>query len=189
LTGHYFLKITGIWPEAGERTAGRALAERIAECAKAEPSHLLFVHRDADNAGREARVVEIQRAVTIAQRWVPTLPIVLPVIPVRTIETWLLTDEDAIRQVARNPNGRIPLGLPRVRDLERVVDPKAVVRDALLTASGRGARRRRSVDVDPIRIAELTESFEALRRLTAFRAFEADVRRVIAEQGWPERLG
>src|SRR5262245_43722352 len=153
------IEITGSWPEAGERTAGRTLAERIVENAKTERSHLLFVHRDADNVGRVARVVEIERAVVIAQRSLLALPIVLPVIPVRMIEAWLLTDERAIREVARNPNGRIPLGLPRARDLERVVDPKAVLRNALLAASELGARRRRSVDVDPIRIAEVAESF------------------------------
>jgi hypothetical protein len=32
------------------------------------------------------------------------------------------------------------------------------------------------------------EGFAALRQLPAFQAFEADVRRVIQEQGWPERL-
>jgi hypothetical protein len=183
------VEITGTWPEAGERTAGRDLAERIVECAKAERSHLLFVHRDADNAGRAARIVEIEGAVAIALRWLPILPVVLPVIPVRMVEAWLLADEEAIRMAARNPNGRMPLPLPRVRDLERIVDPKAVVRQALITASGLGMRRRRQVDIDPIRIAELTESFEALRRLPAFQAFEADLRRVISEQRWPESLG
>jgi hypothetical protein len=182
------VEIIGTWPEAGERTAGRDLGERIVECVKAEQSHLLFVHRDADNAGREARVIEIARAMTVARRWLPILPIVVPVVPVRMIETWLLTDEAAIREAARNPSGRMSLPLPRVRDLERIVDPKVVLRGLLLTASGLGTRRRRHVDVNLIRIAELTASFEGLRQLPAFQAFEADVRQVIQDQGWPERL-
>lgn len=183
------VEVTGIWPEAGERTAGRDLAERIVECAKAEQSHMLFVHRDADRAGREARVVEIERAVVVARRWLPILPIVVPVVPVRMVEAWLLTDETAIRRAARNPNGRVSLLLPRVRDLERIADPKAVVRELLIAASELGMRRRRHLEVAPIRIAEATGSFDALRQLPAFQAFEADVRRVTAEQGWPERLG
>src|SRR4051812_11286917 len=101
------VEIVGVWPEAGKRTAGRDLAEHIVECAKAERSHLLFVHRDADNAGREARVAEIERAMTMATRWLPILPIVVPVVPVRMIEAWLLADEPAIREAARNPSGRM----------------------------------------------------------------------------------
>src|SRR3954447_426841 len=106
------VEITGTWPEAGERTAGRDLAEWIVECAKAARSHLLFVHRDADNAGRAARVVEIEGAVATALRWLPVLPIVLPVVPVRMIEAWLLTDERALKGAAGNPNERAQLPMP-----------------------------------------------------------------------------
>jgi hypothetical protein len=40
----------------------------------------------------------------------------------------------------------------------------------------------------PIRVANNIEDFTPLRQLPAFQAFEEDVRRVIVEQGWPERL-
>jgi hypothetical protein len=183
------VEIVGTWPEAGHRTAGRSLAERVVECVKAEQAHLLLIHCDGDAAGRAPRLIEIEQAVTLAARQLPTLPFVLPVVPVRMLETWLLTDEHAIRLAVGNPNGDTPLSLPRARDLESIVNPKAMLRALCSMASGLGTHRRRTLVVGPIRVAELTESFGALRQLPAFQAFEEDVRRVIAEQGWPERLG
>jgi hypothetical protein len=118
----------------------------------------------------------------------PTLPPIVPTIPVRMLEAWLLADEGAIRHAAGNPNGSIPLGLPRVRDLERLADPKTRLRRAVEAASGISRRRRDRLHVGPIQVAQRTESFAALRVLPAFRAFEGDVQRVIVEQGWPETL-
>jgi hypothetical protein len=57
-------------------------------------------------------------------------------------EAWLLLDEQAIRQVAGNPNGRANLGLPTFREIERVADPKARLRECLLAASDATGRRR-----------------------------------------------
>lgn len=161
---------------------------RITEAFKARPCDILFVHRDADSAGRAARLVEIQESVeAFQQQAVPALPI-LPVVPVRMIETWLLADETAIRTAARNPSGRMPLNIPQIRDLERVRDPKSILHALTREASGLGTRRRQGVEVDHVLIARLTASFEPLRQLPAFQAFETDLRRVINEQGWPERL-
>jgi hypothetical protein len=42
---------------------------------------------------------------------VEDMPVVC-VVPVRMMEAWLLIDEMAIRRVAGNPNGRIPIELP-----------------------------------------------------------------------------
>ena len=102
---------------------------------------LLFVHRDADNAGAEARYREIETAVRGLRQermqWIG-------VVPVRMTEAWLLLDEAAIRNVVGKPGGRAPLDLPAPERAERVANPKEQLRDALLTASGtRGRRRRR----------------------------------------------
>ena len=60
-------------------------------------------------------------------------------------EAWLLLDEVAIRTVVGNPNGRTELDLPSPGNAERVVDPKAVLRCALLIAGDVHGRRRRSL--------------------------------------------
>ena len=101
---------------------------------------LLFVHRDADRAGADARYREIAAAVRQSGYGGPWVGIA----PVRMTEAWLLSDEVAIRNAARNPSGRMPLNLPRPAALERLADPKAELDRALLAASGVGRRRVRN---------------------------------------------
>lgn len=59
-------------------------------------------------------------------------------------EAWLLLDELAIRSVAGKPGSTVPLNLPSKKQVERVADPKALLRDALLTASCTTGRRRKN---------------------------------------------
>lgn len=98
---------------------------------------LIVVHRDAENQGVDARVGEIADAVAAVAESIPHVPVV----PVRMTETWLLTNEDELRRVAGNPRGRIPLDLPPIGALERVADPKELLREALVRASGVSGRR------------------------------------------------
>jgi hypothetical protein len=100
------------------------------------------------------------------------------------MEAWLLTDASALRRAAGNPNGRHPLSLPRPQEIEDLPDPKTLLRDLLLDASGLRGRRRRSSSVNLHRVAELTEGFEALRRLPAFQAMEAELDGVVSGGGW-----
>jgi hypothetical protein len=109
---------------------GLALLENSAD--------VVVVHRDADNVGVDVRLSEIEKAVQdVGQEFA-----LVSVIPIRMTEAWLLLDERAIRQVAGNPNGRVKLDLPTLREVERVADPKTRLRDCLLAASGAAGRRR-----------------------------------------------
>jgi hypothetical protein len=98
---------------------------------------LVVVHRDADRDGRDARMAEIENAVCEVMPGVAHAP----VIPIRMTEAWLLLDEQAIRQVAGDPNGREPLGLPSVRKVESIPDPKAKLKETLCRASGLSGRK------------------------------------------------
>lgn len=100
---------------------------------------LVVIHRDADNAGWEARRQEIITAVAELSCGV------VPVIPVRMTEAWLLLDEQAIRTVAGNPKGTTQLELPSAGELERRADPKAILAEALLIAADESGRRRERV--------------------------------------------
>ncbi|MFI7549720.1 hypothetical protein ACIBQ2_08225 [Micromonospora sediminimaris] len=105
------------------------------------PVDVIVVHRDADNAGQHARRQEIESAV----RSLGATADLVPVIPVRMTEAWLLLDEAAIRHVAGNPRGRARLHLPRPHEVESRADPKSILRACLLAASEESGRRRDAV--------------------------------------------
>ncbi|MFI5935045.1 hypothetical protein [Actinoplanes sp. NPDC051494] len=98
---------------------------------------VVVVHRDADNAGVAAR----RREITTAADTLSGEPQVIPVIPVRMTEAWLLLDEAEIRFVAGNPNGKNPLHLPGRREVEARADPKQILQAALLNAAEAKGRR------------------------------------------------
>ncbi|WP_080042371.1 DUF4276 family protein [[Actinomadura] parvosata] len=102
---------------------------------------VVVVHRDADNAGMEARQQEVREAV----KRVGYTNACVPVIPIRMTEAWLLLDEQAIRHVAGNPRGRAGLGLPKVHEVEALSDPKSYLRQCILKAAEVTGRRRESV--------------------------------------------
>ena len=128
-------------PEGEAWHHGRQVADKIRQGLQAAGGlDLLFVHRDAETAGAEARYREIETAVHDLRQermsWIG-------VVPVRMTEAWLLLDEAAIRKVVGKPGGRAPLYLPGPKYAESVADPKKRLKDALLTASGNRGRRRR----------------------------------------------
>ncbi|MCC7372961.1 MAG: DUF4276 family protein [Chloroflexi bacterium] len=165
------------------------LTERVVTIANQYPTDLLVVHRDADSPSARLSRQDVMSSIEAAQEQLANLPPVIPVVPIREMEAWLLTDEAAIRSAARNPRGRVRLNLPRESAIEACPDPKAALREALRLASNLPRRRWSEIDrIRPRNVADLSETFEPLRQLPAFRSFEADVQRVIQEQGWPERL-
>ena len=117
---------------------GSTLARKVQTALAAESEFdLLFVHRDANSVGYEARFRGISEAMGIVGRSIDWISI----IPGRATEAWLLLDEDAIRRAAGNPRGRQPLHLSRPAQVEGVSDPKSALRDALATASGHTGNR------------------------------------------------
>lgn len=120
------------------RDYGGTVAEKLAAVAQdGVPYEAIFVHRDADSAGHDAREAEIRAA---AGEVAPGVR-VIPVIPVRMTEAWALTNELEIRRVAGNPGGRTMLGLPPLRAIEQAADPKEILREALCVASELTGRR------------------------------------------------
>lgn len=101
---------------------------------------LVFVHRDAESQHPEERVAEVLRG-AVAAGVEPNR--VVPVVPVRMTEAWLLLDEVEIRRVAGRPSSTNSLGLPAVSRIESVPDPKALLSEILLEAGRPAGRRRR----------------------------------------------
>lgn len=103
------------------------------------PLDIVFVHRDAEGQPAAQRRDEVRRGAAAAGVACP----LVPVVPVRMTEAWLLLDEGAIRRVAGRPSGRVPLGLPTPAEAERLANPKAKLDEVLLVASETTGRRRR----------------------------------------------
>ncbi|TVQ89177.1 MAG: hypothetical protein EA400_07855 [Chromatiaceae bacterium] len=161
------------------RSPPRDLRARIEAALDLYPCDLLFVHRDAETKPAQARIAEINAArdglTTVA----------VPVVPVRMQEAWLLIDEAALRRAAGNPNGRKPLTMPGIDDLEDIVDPKAMLHGLLREASGlQGHRLKRfNPGRQALRLGQLIEDDGALRRLPAFRRLEQQLNAYLVSMG------
>ena len=146
------------------------------------PCDLLFIHRDADNQDYDVR-----------KRWVldhldkiTLKPPAVCIIPVRMQETWLLIDENAIREAVGKPNSSTRLYIPPLRNLENYADSKTKLHHLLLEASGTTGRNRKkfNVHVAKHRIPQFIKDFSPLRNLSAFAALETDIQTIIDKQGW-----
>ncbi|PUB21467.1 uncharacterized protein DUF4276 [Promicromonospora sp. AC04] len=111
--------------------------EKLAELTKdtATPFDLVFLHRDADSMDPTPRIEEVRTALT--EQGIRGVPVV----PVQETEAWLLTDEQAIRDVVGRSRGRAALGLPSVRRIEQTSNPKEILADACVRASEASGRR------------------------------------------------
>lgn len=168
----------------------RKLHERIQTAVDLYLCDLVFVHRDANGGSRDDRLTEINDARSRACNET-RLPPVVPVVPVRMTETWLLLDIAAIREAAGNPHGSVALSLPRRVELENVSDPKRMLHDLILDATELSARRKKRFDLGNAvqRIPEYLEDFSPLRELPAFLALEQQVVETIREQRWSGKSG
>lgn len=173
---------TGIAPDLGRlrEKVGRTVGAQVEAAVALEPNaNLIFVHRDADSADSEPRYREIDTAfedLDVVQRGVP-------VVPVQETEAWLLLDEEEIRRVADNPNGRSQLDLPRPRRVEGISDPKSLLAEILVKASElRGRRLERFKRSIPRRVRLLLERLDPqgrVRLLPAWQRLRSDVREAI----------
>lgn len=160
----------------------RTLDEKLATAVASYDCDLLFVHRDAEGQDPARRYVEVSQANRTGRPHVA-------VVPVRMQEAWLLVDEVALRQAAGRPSGCEPLHLPSPRQWEGLADPKHVLHQALIAASGAKGRRAKAFNAGAAvhRMADLVTDWSRLRELVAFQRLEADTRSALTELGAPLR--
>lgn len=165
---------------------GRTVRQRLERMLKIDPDFdVLLVHRDCENDARDLREAEIVSGVEHCDIEWP----VVPIVPIRMTEAWLLLDEKSIRVIAGRPSGVEPLDLPKVSQVETVPDPKARLGAALEIACGLSGRRLRKFKRDfPAHRRQLLERMDRLgpvRQLSAWRALEtatADAMARVLEQ-------
>ena len=175
------IKCGALDPVVSTWTHGRTLTQRVGNGLESSGEcDLLIVHRDADSqhdtprSGPERRRQEIQTAIAETSYEGPWVG----VIPVQTMESWLLLDESAIRGVVGKPRSSVPLHLPLPSRVEEVSDPKQALQSALEFASGQSGRRLHWIRRDfPIYRKILLENLPVegfLEQVHSWRRFRND---------------
>jgi hypothetical protein len=155
--------------------------DRLLKAVEIFPCEVLFVHRDAERDLPQLRFDEIRQAFDLARIQLPAVAVV----PVRMLEAWLCFNEAAIRNASGNPNGKALLNLPPLKRIESRPDPKADLREALLTASELSGRRRKKFNTTAAfwRVVDFIEDFSPLRELPSFLAFENSIK-MLRDNDW-----
>lgn len=119
------------------KSIGKTIDARVLALKSLFPTiNVVFVHRDSDSNDPTTRYNEIRNGVERVGgfRWIG-------VVPVRELEAWLLVDEEGIRYVAENPNGKNQIGLPKASLVESIANPKEELWSAIERASQLSGRR------------------------------------------------
>lgn len=130
---------------------------------------LIFAHRDAETLTLEDRLEEFAGV---------DRGDVIPVVPVRMSESWLLCEGAAIAKAAGSPSSRVPV--PAVAQIESIADPNDRLDDLLFEAAGapagrRGKSFRRSIAQRRVSVAEYVSDYSPLENLPAFRRFQEEL--------------
>ncbi|HHQ4575230.1 TPA: hypothetical protein ACSPZW_001751 [Aeromonas hydrophila] len=99
---------------------GKVVRDMVNAAIKLNPiADIIFIHRDADNAGIEDRLNEIvEHTAHIVDKKI------IPIIPNRMTEAWLLLDEEKLKISAGNAGYNKDLHLPSPITVEKIANPK-----------------------------------------------------------------
>lgn len=157
----------------GQGIRAQTQAEKILRAAEqAYGVHLLIVHLDADT--RDPRVAYEERFLpgleAVQQSTGQLCRTLIPIIPVKNMEAWLLCDVEAFQEAVGTRLQGHELGLPlHPHQVEALSDPKSVFRNAVTVAM---THRRRRGRIDPGKYYELLGHSIRLDRLQAVPAYQ-----------------
>ena len=157
------------------------LDQRIETAITLYPCDIIFVHRDSETQAVEIRETEIRSFWEKTDHGLHLT--MIPLIPVRMTEAWLLIDTNAIKIAAGNRNFREDLALPRFNRLEDEPDPKMYLFNLIRRASdlrGRSLDKLRVHSTTHI-VAETIRDYSPLRNLSAFQHFEGLVKQTLQD--------
>lgn len=174
-----FTEVRGEAPDLSlfQTPIGRTVREKLTVLAKYYPSaDVIFVHRDADGAGIPAR----EREITDSALNIFEMDRIIPIIPSKMLETWLLADHTAIKRVAGNGSHAVNLGcVPATHLLENIPDAKKILLEALCEASQiQGARLKKFKNRFPEMRARLTcdlDSNGPINQLNSYKQFRKNI--------------
>jgi hypothetical protein len=154
-------------------------ARRAYEC------NILFVHSDADHPTRERAYLErFLPGYELVQRTQGTIcKSLVPIIPVRMTEAWMLAADHALFQEIIGTNMRPQeLGLVnRARQVESIQDPKQALRQILQRAGSHSSRRHQNTDIHPLYLALGRRiDLDRLYNVPSYRRFVEDLTEALA---------
>jgi hypothetical protein len=164
-------------------TRGQPRDERIAGAARQarEAWSVLFIHADADANEQRAHDERVQPARALLEaEWGARS---VAVVPVRTTESWVLADLEALRSAFGTTLGIDVLGLEQVaaHGADRIADPRATLERALHIAR---AKRRSTALNSYLGVIGESISLAQLRRLAAYQRMEGELREALRALGF-----
>jgi len=105
----------------------------------------------------------------------------LPIIPVREREAWMLADIEVLQAVLNTSINAKKLGLPAKPMLvENISDPKSTLRQAAQKAYAHRPRRHREIDIEEL-YRELSQKIrlERLQLVPAYKEFVSELTRTL----------
>ena len=145
--------------------------------------YVLFVHRDAENKPFDVRLNEIKTYWHLTNLQNPKM---VPIIPIKMTESWLLIDKNSIKVAAGNRKYKGDISLPNFSQLEEISDPKEQLFKLLKQVSELKGRRLIKFNIHKAiyNVGNNIKDFSTLRRLSGFQRFENEVKNVISELGY-----
>lgn len=139
--------------------------------------HALIVHSDADHPSRDRALLErIQPGFDLIQQASSVCKNVLPIIPIQTVEAWMLVDHEILRKELRTRLSTQELDLPeKAKSIEVIARPKQRLEEIVLKAN-RQLRPRQRLEVRSL-YTPLGRKvrLERLNQLTAYQQFVQDL--------------
>ncbi|MEO5335578.1 MAG: DUF4276 family protein [Magnetospirillum sp. WYHS-4] len=162
----------------------REVAAVAAEaCANAEAFHLLFIHADSGGRAQSSSLDSRGKAYCAAVEARCSLRSARCIVmePRHETEAWVMADPDAVLGALGFRGGRQALALPADADeAERLVDPKATLKNAVNAVRNRRACRG---DADLFTAIAQRQAIDRLRGAASFRSFEGALRGGLADLG------
>ena len=155
----------------------------LAAARLAEGFHALLIHADADDlAWEEARRQRFEPGFALVRgRSRGVCRDLVPIIPVRTVEAWMIADPDAVRQALNTALPDHQLGLPPLHQVEFHANPKEVLTQAIqIVYKDRSSRRWPSLASIQVELANNIR-LERLHHLDAYKRFHQDLRNTLHE--------
>ncbi len=154
--------------------------------------HALIVHSDADKRTQSKALKERYQPgynlVLQAKEQDKLCQHLLPIIPVRMIEAWMLVDYEALREVIGTEVKESDLHLPRkAKQVEALPDPKQIFNEVIRRAVADRSMRQRAKIIKSVNTLfeplGRTISLERLNEVPAFQVFVRDLSATLTKLG------